>query len=66
VAAPSRGFSGGTASHDFGHHGIMRAQQIMIRNDGVSPLYLDAATPLHLQPDSHDNDDESPNPPHSK
>lgn len=54
-----KGFPDGTASHDFGHHGITRAQQIMIRNEGTSSLYLDAVTPLHRQPESH-AEDESP------
>ena len=54
-----RGFADGTASHDFGHHEIQRAQRIMVRNDGTSLLYLDAVTALALEPDSHD-DDESP------
>lgn len=54
-----KGFSDGTASHDFGHHGITHAQQIMIRNDGTSPLYVDAITPLYRQPESH-GDDKSP------
>lgn len=53
-----KGLGDGTASHDFGHHGIARAEQIMIRNEGSSALYLDAVTPLHRQPETH-SDDES-------
>lgn len=51
-----KGFSAGSAVHDFGHHGIEHARQIMIRNEGVSPLYIDALTPLHLERerDRHD------------
>lgn len=48
-----KGFVDGTASHDFGHHGIVRAQQIMIRNEGTNPLYLDAVTALHREPETH-------------
>ena len=51
------GFADGTASHDFGHHGIARAQQIMIRNEGRGPLYIDAVTPLHRQPETHAADE---------
>ena len=54
-----KGFPNGTASHDFGHHGIARAQQIMIRNEGTSSLYLDAVTPLHRQPETHAEDESS-------
>ena len=46
-----RGFNAGSTAHDFGHHGIQQARQIMIRNNGVSALYIDAITPLHLEPD---------------
>lgn len=54
-----KGFSDGTAAHDFGHHGITRAQRIMIRNEGTSPLYLDALMPLYRQPESHGEDKSS-------
>ena len=54
-----KGFPDGTASHDFGHHGIAHAQQIMIRNEGTSSLYLDAVTPLHRQPETHAEDESS-------
>lgn len=58
-------YADGPASHDCGHNGIQQVQQIMIRNDGTSPLYLDAITPLHLrlESDDHDDHEESPGPP---
>lgn len=46
-----RGFIAGGTAHDFGHHGIQQGRQIMVRNNGVSALYIDAITPLHLEPD---------------
>lgn len=48
-----KGFAGGVAAHDMGHHGIERAREIMIRNDGTINLYIDALTPLHREPESH-------------
>ncbi len=36
-----KGFAQGTAQHDMGHHGIVRAQQVLIRNDSVSTLQID-------------------------
>lgn len=55
--ANRKGFPTGSASHDFGHHGMQQAQQIMIRNEGASPLYVDAVTPMYLQPEIHDHDE---------
>jgi len=49
-----RGFPGGFALHDFGHHEIEQATQILIRNDGAMNLYIDAVTPLHLEPEAHE------------
>lgn len=43
------GFRGGFALHDFGHHQLEEAQQILIRNDGSENLSIDAVTPLHLE-----------------
>lgn len=54
-----KGFPDGTAAHDFGHHGLARAQQIMLRNEGTSPLYIDAVTPLHRQAETHEEDKSS-------
>ena len=36
-----KGFAQGTALHDMGHHGIARARQVMIHNDGASALQID-------------------------
>ena len=55
--ANRKGFPTGSASHDFGHHGMQQALQIMIRNEGATPLYIDAITPLHLQPEIHEHDE---------
>ena len=52
----SRGFPTGMLAHDFGHHGVESAQQIMIRNDGVINLYIDAIAPLHAEPEAHGED----------
>jgi hypothetical protein len=49
-----RGFPGGFVLHDFGHHEIEQATQILIRNDGSINLYVDAVTPLHLEPEAHE------------
>jgi hypothetical protein len=49
-----RGFPGGFVLHDFGHHEIEQATQILIRNDGSINLYIDAVTPLHLEPEAHE------------
>lgn len=48
------GFRNGFAVHDFGHHQLEEATQILIRNDGSATLSIDAVTPLHLDaPASH-------------
>lgn len=52
--ANRRGFPKGFALHDFGHHRLEQARQILIRNDGSINLYVDAVTPLHTQPDAHE------------
>lgn len=44
-----RGFPNGSASHDFGHHGLARSNAILIMNDGATNLNVDAVIPLHLQ-----------------
>ena len=36
-----KGFIEGTALHDIGHHGIVRARQVMIRNDSACALQID-------------------------
>lgn len=50
------GFPQGRAIHDFGHHGIQRAAQVMIRNDGTVNLYIDAVSVLHTQPEPHEEE----------
>ena len=52
------GIPNGVAAHDFGHHGLERASQLLIRNDGPVNLYIDAATPTHREPSPpcHDED----------
>jgi serine/threonine protein kinase len=42
-----RGFPGGMAGHDMGHHGVSRARQVMIRNIGYADLSVDAVTVAH-------------------
>ena len=49
-----KGFANGFAAHDFGHHQLEEAQQILIRNDGDTLLHIDAVTPLHGEPDGHE------------
>lgn len=49
-----RGFRNGLAAHDIGHHGMERAQQILITNDGEADLHIDAVTARYTQPVGHD------------
>lgn len=49
-----KGFPSGFVLHDFGHHQIEQATQILIRNDGSMNLRIDAVTPLHLEPEAHE------------
>ena len=49
-----RGFPSGFVLHDFGHHQIEQATQILIRNDGSMHLHIDAVTPLHMEPEAHE------------
>lgn len=49
----SRGFPGGAASHDFGHHGIEAAREVLIRNAGTGDLAVDAVVPLYTEPQAH-------------
>ena len=58
-----KGFVDGIASHDFGHHAMTRAQQIMVRNDGKSALYLDAIVPVYRQAESHSENEAGGHPP---
>ena len=51
--ANRHGFPKGTAAHDFGHHGLDRASQIMLRNDGPINLYIDAIVPLYREAVAH-------------
>jgi hypothetical protein len=53
------GFPNGFALHDFGHHHLEQARQILIRNDGSINLYVDGVTPMHTQPDAHETPDHS-------
>lgn len=52
----SLGFGNGVADHDMGHHGMERARQIMIKNEGGASLAIDAVTPLHTEREAHDDD----------
>ncbi|MGH9837325.1 MAG: protein kinase domain-containing protein [Blastocatellia bacterium] len=42
-----RGFPFGGAGHDIGHHGVRRARQVMIRNDGGADLHIDAVAAVY-------------------
>jgi serine/threonine protein kinase len=46
-----RGFPGGVAGHDMGHHGIRQARQVMIRNNGNADLRIDAVSVLYKDGD---------------
>ncbi|NOT60399.1 MAG: hypothetical protein HOP19_09265 [Acidobacteria bacterium] len=50
-----KGFVEGAAQHDMGHHGIVRARQVMIRNDSVCALQVDgiAAAYPNLEVTAH-------------
>jgi hypothetical protein len=50
-----KGFAQGTAQHDMGHHGIVSAQQLLIRNDSACALHIDdvAAAYLNLAMTAH-------------
>ncbi|HEY5616518.1 MAG TPA: zinc ribbon domain-containing protein [Vicinamibacterales bacterium] len=49
----TRGFPGGAAAHDFGHHGIEAARELLIRNEGTGNLPVDAVVPLYTEPQAH-------------
>lgn len=49
----ARGFPGGTAAHDFGHHGIETAREVLIRNQGTGNLLVDTVVPLYTAPQAH-------------
>ena len=49
----TRGFPGGAAAHDFGHHGIEAAREVLIRNEGTGNLPVDAVVPLYAEPQAH-------------
>ncbi len=49
----TRGFPGGAAAHDFGHHGIEAAREVLIRNEGTGNLPVDAVVPLYTEPQAH-------------
>jgi len=49
----TRGFPGGAATHDFGHHGIEAAHEVLIRNEGTGNLPVDAVVPLYTEPQVH-------------
>jgi serine/threonine protein kinase len=42
-----KGFPGGEAGHDMGHHGIRQARQVMIRNIGNTDLRIDAVSGVY-------------------
>ncbi len=42
-----KGFPQGAADHDMGHHGVSRARQVMIRNNGNADLSIDAVTAVY-------------------
>ena len=42
-----RRFPHGMASHDIGHHGVRRARQVLIRNDGSADLHIDAVVAVY-------------------
>jgi len=42
-----RGFPQGVVGHDMGHHGLIRARQVMIRNNGNTALSIDAITAVY-------------------
>ena len=52
----TRGFRGGEATHDFGHHGIQAARELLIRNEGKENLEVDAVVPLYTTPQAHAED----------
>jgi hypothetical protein len=64
VDANRRGFLGGAASHDFGHHAIERGREIMIRNDAASALHIDAVLPLHPEAELHHDEPKAEAPHH--
>ncbi|MBI4485367.1 MAG: zinc-ribbon domain-containing protein [Acidobacteria bacterium] len=49
----TRGFPAGAAAHDFGHHGITEAREVLIRNEGAGNLDVDAVVPLYTEPQAH-------------
>jgi hypothetical protein len=57
-----KGFPNGFAQHDFGHHQLEQARQLLIRNDGRMTLYVDAVTPLHTEPEAPEAHDASHGP----
>ncbi len=42
-----KGFPQGLVGHDMGHHGVRRARQLLIKNDGNTDLSIDAATAVY-------------------
>ena len=47
IGVNHRGFLGGEAGHDMGHHGIQQARQVMIRNNGNVDLRIDAVSAVY-------------------
>jgi serine/threonine-protein kinase len=41
------GFSQGVAGHDIGHHGVRRARQVVIKNNGNADLKIDAVAVVY-------------------
>jgi serine/threonine protein kinase len=42
-----KGFPQGAVGHDMGHHGLIRARQVMIRNNGNTDLNIDAISAIY-------------------
>jgi hypothetical protein len=44
-----QGFAQGAADHDMGHHGVRRARQILIKNNGAAELSIDAIAAVYKE-----------------
>lgn len=44
-----KGFPQGVAGHDMGHHGVQRARQILIKNNGNADLSIDAIVAVYKE-----------------
>lgn len=50
-----KGFPQGVAGHDMGHHGVRRARQILIKNNGNADLSIDAIAAVYKEVVSPEN-----------